>query len=141
VSLFSGACAIVAAIFALVTRRLEHMAVGLGVVGGAFAVDLVGRGATSAAVALTAGSALLVLIVLVALALVEVDARPVRRLQPWKLLLLVPLGGIAAQVGGLAHVARAEVASSRAAVGAILVVGLLALAAPLWLRRRQGGGS
>lgn len=138
-TLFSGACALIAAVVALVARRLEHMAVGLGVVGGALALDLVGRGATSAAVALTAGSALLVLLVLVALALVEVDARPVRRLQPWKLLLLVPLGPIAAKVGGLAPVPGAELSSSRAAVGAMLVVGLLALAAPLWLRRRQGG--
>jgi MYXO-CTERM domain-containing protein len=140
VTLVLGACAVVAAVVALVARRLEHMAVAIGVVGGVLAVDLIIRGLPAAALALTAGSALLVLVVLVALALVEVDARPVRRLQPWKLLLLVPLVAIAPQVAG--HAGGVQVAGDpvRASTGAIIVVGLLALAAPLLLRRRQGGG-
>lgn len=140
-TLVSGACAVVAALVALVARRLEHMAVALGVVGGALAVDLITRGLTASALALTAGSALLVLVVLVALALVEVDARPVRRLQPWKLVLLVPLVAIAMRVEGAVGTGPAGGnGGARATTGAIIVIGLLGLAAPLLLRRRQGGG-
>jgi hypothetical protein len=138
VTVVLAACAIVAALVALVARRLEHMAVALGVVGGVLAVDLVGRGAIAAAVGLIAGSALLVVIVLVATALVEVDARPVRRLQPWKLLLLVPLLLIGARSGD--HWIVSSLATSpRAVAGAVILVGLLGLAAPLVVRRRHGG--
>lgn len=134
-----AACAVCAAFVALVAPRIEHMAIALGIVGGTLAIDLVGRGATSAAVVLIAGSALAVVIVLVAVALVEVDARPVRRLQPWKLLLLSPLVGIAVRVAALPTGQPTLPLSARVVAGAIVVLGLLALAIPLLVRRRQGG--
>lgn len=138
VTLVLAACAIAASLVALVARRIEHMAIALGVVGGALAVELMGRDATTAAVVLLTATSLLVMVVLVAVALVEVDARPARRVRPWKLLLLAPLVLVFSRGDGL--LARASSQSpTRALAGAVVVAGLLSLAAALLVRRRQGG--
>jgi hypothetical protein len=138
VTLVLAACAIVASLVALVARRIEYMAIASGVVGGAFSVDLLARDATAAAVALMAGTSLLVMVVLVAVALVEVDARPARRLRPWKLLLLVPLGVVFSRADGLLA-STSTTSPTRALAGVVLVVGLMSLASSLLVRRRQGG--
>ncbi len=131
-------CALVASLVALVARRIEYMAIALGVVGGVLSLDLMARDATTAAVVMMAGTSLLVMVVLVAVALVEVDARPARRLRPWKLLLLAPLVVVLSRVDG-SLVQSSSARPTRALAGAVIVVGLLSLAPSLLVRRRQGG--
>lgn len=128
-----GALAVVAAVVALVARRLEHMAVLMGLVGGLLSVDLLARGDTFTAVGLIAAAGIMAAVVLVAVAVIEVDARPSRRLQPWKVLLLAPLAAVGWWASSSGAVAIE--ASPRAAPGAVLVLGLVALGVPLLVRR------
>jgi hypothetical protein len=138
VTIVLAVCALVASLVALVARRIEYMAIALGVVGGVLSLDLMARDATTAAVVMMAGTSLLVMVVLVAVALVEVDARPARRLRPWKLLLLAPLVVVLSRVDG-SLVQSSSARPTRALAGAVIVVGLLSLAPSLLVRRRQGG--
>ena len=136
-TIIPGVLAVLAAIVALVATRLEHMAVAMGLGGGCLAIELLGRGQVTAAVALISGSGIMAGIILVAVAVIEVDARPSRRLQPWKVLLLAPLvavGFLAAHEG----VVRAPPTSTRDVAGALMVVGFIALGLPLLVRRTQG---
>lgn len=132
-----GVLGIIAAVVALVATRLEHMAVAMGLGGGCLAIELLGRGQVLGAVALIAGSAVMAAIVLVAVAVIEVDARPSRRLQPWKLVFLAPLVAVAL-LAARDGVAQAPPTSTRDVAGALIVIGLIALGVPLLVRRTRG---
>ncbi len=144
-----GTLAVVAAVAALLTTRLEHMAAAVGVVGVAFAADVrLDAAASPVSWLLLMCTALVVIIVLGAIAVVEVDARPKRRLQWWKLTLILPLLALAwmgASTQGHPEAAffrgiwpTSTVTPAAVAVAA-MSAGVSALAASLLLRRRQGG--
>jgi hypothetical protein len=152
VSLLLGTLAVLAAVAALLTTRLEHMAAAVGVVGVALVTRLALTPHREGAWLVLVCAAVVVMIVLATVAVVEVDARPKRRLQWWKLSLLLPLVAIAALSPTAEPVAVPDaegkkpvisVSSGRAspAAGAVagISIGVTALAASLLLRRRQGG--
>jgi len=130
-----------AALAGLVTTRLERMAAAVGVVGSALAAHgLAVTGPAAAAVLLVCTVAMMA-VVLGAVAVIEVDARPRRRLQTWKLALLLPVVGVVAMVvlGGESLEGASLAASGRATAIAALTLGVAAVAVPLLVRRTQGG--
>lgn len=144
-----GTLAVIAAVAALLTTRLEHMAAAVGVVGVAFAADVrLDPAASQVSWLLLICTAMVVIIVLGAIAVVEVDARPKRRLQWWKLTLILPLVALAwmgATTQGQPEGAfctgiwPSSTVTPAAVAVAAMSAGVSALAASLLLRRRQGG--
>jgi hypothetical protein len=136
-----AAIAFCAAFAALVTTRLERMAAAVGVVGSALAAHALAVTGPAAAAVLLVCTVAMMAVVLGAVAVLEVDARPRRRLQVWKLALLLPIVGVAALVvlGGQGLEGASLAPSGRATAIAALTVGMAAVAIPLLVRRTQGG--
>lgn len=129
-----------AAFVALLTTRLERMAAAVGVVGSALSAHALAVSGPVAAAVLLVSTVAMMAVVLGAVAVLEVDARPQRRLQIWKLGLLVPLVAVVVLVlvkeqpdGGTL------VAGGRATAIAVLTLGVATVAVPLLVRRTQGG--
>ncbi len=132
--------AVGAAVFSLLTERLERMAVATAVIGLVAAFVAASAAAWPAAAILIGAGAISMAVCLAAVVVIEVDARPSRTPRAWKLLLLVPLG-VAAGLGF--SVAPPEVATTGASAAqeavplVALALGAVALAVPLIARRRQ----
>lgn len=139
-----GGLGVVAAVLALLATRLEHMAVALCVVGGALtaalAMALPNEGFAGALLLLPLAFAL-TLVMLGALTVLEVDARPRRQLRWWKTLLLVPLLFVATALWPDIVVvdAAAPIADPTGVPEALTLLSLAgaALVVPLLSRRRE----
>ncbi len=138
-----GGVGVVAAVLALLATRLEHMAVALCVVGGALAAALAtaspDQGVFGAVLLLPVGAAM-TLVVLGAMTVLEVDARPRRQLRWWKTLLLLPLLLVAVALWPdiAADVEAPAVAETEVAVAlTLLSLAGTALVVPLLARRRE----
>jgi hypothetical protein len=127
-----------AAFVALLTTRLERMAAAVGVVGSALSAHALAFSGPAAAAVLLVSTVAMMAVVLGAVAVLEVDARPQRRLQVWKLGLLVPLVVVGVLAGE--HLEGGTlVAGGRATAIAVLTLGVATVAVPLLVRRTQGG--
>ena len=141
-----GVVCVLAGLLALVATRLERMAVALLVIGVAEAAVVVAMepavpsSAWPMVLVLVLGAVAMSAVVLGAMAVLEVDARPARQLRPWKLLLLVPLALLALRLGpGLlaASAAPPSSADNGALAIAFVTIASAALAVPLLARRRE----
>lgn len=127
-----------AAFVALLTTRLERMAAAVGVVGSALSAHALAFSGPAAAAVLLVSTVAMMAAVLGAVAVLEVDARPQRRLQFWKLGLLVPLVAVVVLVGEQLD-GGTLVSGGRATAIAVLTLGVATVAVPLLVRRTQGG--
>lgn len=140
-----GGVGVVAAVLALLATRLEHMAVALCVVGGVLTGALalaLPHTAVAGALLLLPLSFALTLVIVGAMTVLEVDARPRRQLRWWKTLLVVPLVLVAVALWpDLSPTAAPPVVvDSPTAVPEALTLLSLAAAAlvvPLLVRRRE----
>ena len=138
-----GGVGVVAAVLALLATRLEHMAVALCVVGGALAAALataVPEDGVAGALLLLPIAAAMTLVMLGAMTVLEVDARPRRQLRWWKTLLLVPLLLVAVSLWpDIAAGASAPSADNTAVPEALTLLSLAgaAVVVPLLARRRE----
>lgn len=144
-----GVVCVLAAVMALLATRLERMAVSLLVVGVTEAALVVAlqpqlpeaASPVVAVLVLVLGAVAMTAVVLGAMAVLEVDARPTRQLRPWKVLLLLPLIAVAIRLGpdvaAASHAAPTTTAGSSALTLTLITIAAAALAVPLLARRRE----
>ena len=123
-----GVISVIASLAALIATSLERLAVAVATAGLALAgLGLAAGVGVDVAIIVGAGTVAIAVPIVAAVAVLEVDARPARRLQPWKVLLLAP---VALLVWPLREASWTSlpVASDRAESAAVLLA-LLAVAA------------
>lgn len=143
-----GVVCVLAGVMALLATRLERMAVALIVIGVAEAALVVALQPTTTTAlpvvaVLVLGAVAMTAVVLGAMAVLEVDARPTRQLRPWKVLLLLPLVVLAVRLApdltAAATTTSPKTPSTdhRPLALTFMTIGAAAVAVPLLARRRE----